>query len=57
MYNSSSNRDLLERIVSIASNINDDLDDNYGDTAYNLAEIRTIIEVLEARMITESVDE
>lgn len=57
MYNSSSNRELLERLVSIASNINDDLDDNYGDTAYNLAEIRTIIEVLEARMITESVDE
>ena len=57
MYNSSSNRDLLERLVSIASNINDDLDDNYGDTAYNLNEIRIIIDVLEARMITESVDE
>ncbi len=52
MYNDSSNRDLLQRLVSIASNIDDDLDDSYGDTAYNLAEIRTIIEVLEARMIS-----
>ena len=53
MYNSSSNRELLERLVSIASNIDDDLDDSYGDTAYNLAEIRSIIEVLEARMLVE----
>lgn len=57
MYNDSSNRDLLQRLVSIADNIRDDLDDRFGDVSYDLAEIRTIIEVLEARIITESVDE
>ena len=51
MYKNLSNRDLLERLWSLASNLDEDLDDTFGNVSYDIAEIRHILEVLEERVV------
>ena len=51
MYTHLNNRDLLERLWSLASNLDEDLDDTFGNASYDIAEIRHILEVLEERVV------
>lgn len=51
MYNSLSTDKLLERLWSLASNLDKDLDDTFGNATYDINEIRLILEVLEDRVV------
>lgn len=51
MYNKLSNAKLIERLHSLASNLDEDLDDTFGNASYDINEIRLILDVLEDRVV------